>query len=189
MQKEVSNSSDRRSLYTKSLIKGSLLELLKTHSYTSISVTMLSEKAGIGRNTFYRHYNNTFEALVSSIDDALSEIFAVFRYLGIGSDGQLSSLLAPFCEYVLNSDRYRIVFTDSELTSIIIERLLAFNDRQFVNSITLVAPYTEHQAEALIRFQAAGCLDLCTRYAHASNEERHAILSALDTYAARLSSL
>ena len=185
MQKDLPTNSDRRTLYTKNLIKGSLLELLKTHSYTSISVTMLSEKAGIGRNTFYRHYNNTFEALVASIDDALSEIFAVFRYLGIGSEGQLYSLLAPFFEYVLNSDRYRIVFTDSELTSIIIERLIAFNDRQFVKSITRTTSYTDQQAEALVRFQAAGCLDLCNRYAHANIEDRNAILSALDSYTAR----
>lgn len=186
MQKDAASNSDRRSLYTKSLIKGSLLELLKTHSFTSISVTMLSETAGIGRNTFYRHYNNTFEALVASIDDALSEIFAVFLYLGIGSEGQLSSLLAPFCEYVLNSDRYRIVFTDSELTSIIIERLIAFNDRQFVTSTALKASCTQQQAEAIVRFQAAGCLDLCNRYAHAGNEEWSSILAVLDAYAARL---
>lgn len=182
MQKESAASADRRSLYTKSLIKGSLLELLKTHSFTSISVTMLSETAGIGRNTFYRHFSNTFDALVASIDDALSEIFAVFSYVGIGTDGQLKSLIAPFCEYVANSERYKIVFADSELASIIIERLIALDDRRFVRALMPQGPYTEKQAEALIRFQAAGCLELCNRYAHASAEEWATILSALDQY-------
>lgn len=185
MQKDQTGSADRRSLYTKNLIKGSLLELLKTHSFTSISVTMLSETAGIGRNTFYRHFGNTFEALVASIDDALTEIFAVFSYVGINSDGRFDGLMAPFCEYILSSDRYRIVFTDSELASIIIDRIIALENHRFTRALMSCDPFTESQAEALIRFQAAGCLELCNRFAHSKREDWQSALTALDSYANR----
>lgn len=186
MQKEQTGSADRRSLYTKNLIKGSLLELLKTHSFTSISVTMLSETAGIGRNTFYRHFGNTFEALVASIDDALAEIFAVFNYVGIDSDGRFDKMVAAFCEYILSSDRYRIVFTDSELASIIIDRIIALDSNRFARALMPHGPFTQSQAEALIRFQAAGCLELCNRFAHANREDWQSALAALDSYSTRV---
>ena len=156
---------DRRALYTQTLIKSSFLELLQTHSFTSISVTALAERAGIGRNTFYRHFNNTFEVLEAAIDDALSEIFTVFSFIGIGEEGNFKSYVAPFCEYVLNTKRYRLLFTDADLLSVVISRIIAY----FPNS-----------PEAGVRFYAAGMLEVCASYANASDEQKALAVSALE---------
>ena len=176
---EPERNVDSRSLYTKNLIKSSLIELLKTHSFTSVSVTALAEKAGIGRNTFYRHFSNTFEVLVASIDDALSEVFNIFSYLGIGTKGRLDSYIAPFCEYVLNTTRYKLLFTDSDLHSIIIDRILAFDNRIFVRTLES-SGFEQKQAEALVRLKIAGVLEICTTYINAKDEEKAAIVAALE---------
>lgn len=179
MAVETQRGADQRSLYTKSLIKGSFLELLKTHSFTSISVTMLSEKAGVGRNTFYRHFNNTFDVLEASIDDAISEMMAVFRFAGISPSESLSSYLVPFCEYIRGSERYLVVFTDEDLESVIIERFLAMDDRRFVRLLELSGKRSSRQAEAIARFQSAGLLETCRAYASLPDEEWADVLAAL----------
>ena len=163
---EGERGADRRALYTHTLIKSSFLELLQTHSFTSISVTALAEKAGIGRNTFYRHFNNTFEVLEAAIDDALSEIFTVFSLVGLGEAGSFKSYVAPFCEYVLNTRRYRLLFTDADLLSIVVGRIIA----RFPN-----------EPEALVRFYAAGMLEVCAAYANAPDEQKAQAISALET--------
>lgn len=182
MSTHADRAEDPRSLYTKSMIKGSLLELLKTHSYTSISVTMLSEKAGIGRNTFYRHFNNTFDVLEAAIDDALEEIFAVFKYLGLDASDQFGSYIVPICEYVKNSDRYKVVFTDTELSSLITERMLAMDDGRFITALQKSGSYSPSQAQAIARFQIAGLLETCTRYGSAKDEEWADIVAGLDSF-------
>lgn len=180
MADDVVRQSDRRTLYTKTLIKGALLELLKTRSFTSISVTMLSDTAGIGRNTFYRHFSNTFEALEAALDDAVDEMISVFRYIGIAPADQFSSYVVPFCQYIRSSERYRVVFTDEDLESLIIERILAFNSGAFVSKLVSERSFTEKQAEALIRFQAAGLLEICRTYRYSSDEEWAEILETLN---------
>lgn len=173
--------TDRRMLYTRSLIKSSLLELLKTHSFTSVSVTALAEQAGIGRNTFYRHFNNTFDVLEATIDDALNEIVTICGYLGIDSS-KLSNLVVPSCEFFRGSTRYKILFTDADLSSLIIDRISSFDERRFVKEIAAFRSCSLKEAEALARFQAAGILEVCSTYANVKDEEWDGIVSALDEF-------
>ena len=49
-------SGNRRTLYTKKVIKESLIELLKTREIHQVTVTDICKKADINRGTFYTHY-------------------------------------------------------------------------------------------------------------------------------------
>ena len=182
MGDNIVRAEDPRTLYTKSMIKSALLELLQTHSYTSISVTMLSERAGIGRNTFYRHFSNTFEALEAAIDDALKEIFAVFKFLGLDESDLLDSYIVPLCEYIKSSRRYKVVFTDTELSPIIIERMLLLDDRRFVRALQAAKALSERQAEAIVRFQVAGILETCNQYANAKDGDWAEIIAGIEKF-------
>ncbi len=55
-------NEDRRIRKTKSSIKSTLIELLRSKPLNNISVTELTSKADISRKTFYLHYNSIFEA-------------------------------------------------------------------------------------------------------------------------------
>ena len=55
------NITDRRILRTKKSIRQAFLSLLSEYSFEDITVSALSERAGINRKTFYLHYTSTRE--------------------------------------------------------------------------------------------------------------------------------
>lgn len=59
----------------KEYIQEALVELLKKQSIKDISITDLTEKAGIARSTFYRYYSSLDEV----IDDYILAIFSKMR--------------------------------------------------------------------------------------------------------------
>ena len=59
----------------KEYIQEALIELLNKKPIKEISITDLTEKAGIARSTFYRYYSSLDEV----IDDYILNIFAIMR--------------------------------------------------------------------------------------------------------------
>lgn len=66
---------DRRSKRTRLWLYEGLLELMKSKDYDDISITELTEKSGIARQSFYRIYDNKDDILLSKMDEIQSEIF------------------------------------------------------------------------------------------------------------------
>ena len=62
---------DRRSKYTRMIIKDTFLELLKEKSYDKINVSQICKNAEITRTTFYLHYSNLDEVFFETLDEAL----------------------------------------------------------------------------------------------------------------------
>jgi AcrR family transcriptional regulator len=60
---------------TKTALRNSLVELLKTRSILRISVKEICESANVGRSTFYAHYNDQYD-LFGQIED---EIFTYYN--------------------------------------------------------------------------------------------------------------
>lgn len=71
MEQTPSRKTDRRTLYTQTVIKEALLELLHEMSFDKVSIASLCRQAEITRPTFYLHYDNLMQVLDSLIDDAL----------------------------------------------------------------------------------------------------------------------
>lgn len=65
---------NRRTIYTKKLIKDSLIELLQTREIHQVTVTDICKKADINRGTFYTHYKDAFDLLQSLEDDLFNQI-------------------------------------------------------------------------------------------------------------------
>lgn len=68
-----SEKIDRRIKYTKMLLKDSLVELMREHTISKISVKMLCEKADINRSTFYAHYTDQFDLLSKLEQEVIAE--------------------------------------------------------------------------------------------------------------------
>ncbi len=66
---------DRRTKRTRSWLYESLLELMKSKDYADISITELTEKSDIARQSFYRIYASKDDILLSKMDEINSEIF------------------------------------------------------------------------------------------------------------------
>lgn len=59
---------------------GALDKLLKNKSLEDISVSELTKVAGISRMTFYRHYRNLIDILVTQVTETLSEFKQIMVY-------------------------------------------------------------------------------------------------------------
>lgn len=78
---------DKRSKRTRAWLLETLLELLETKDYSEISITELTEKSGIARQTFYRNYSSMDDILLSRMDEILDEYLSkVQKNLGTKND-------------------------------------------------------------------------------------------------------
>lgn len=65
---------NRRILYTKKVIKESLLDLLQDKKIHQITVTDICKTANINRGTFYTHYKDAYDLLKSMEDELFNQI-------------------------------------------------------------------------------------------------------------------
>ncbi len=65
-------ATDRRTKYTKSVIREALFDLMEDRPISKITVTDICRKADINRSTFYSYYEDVYE-LLSSIQNELFE--------------------------------------------------------------------------------------------------------------------
>ncbi len=103
--------TDRRILYTKMVLRESLLELMRGKPIGKITPTELCRHADINRNTFYAHYLSP-EALLSSIEDELYT--EINRSLTDSpSDGNVLSMLTEILEAIRkNGDLCKVLFSE-----------------------------------------------------------------------------
>ena len=123
---------DRRTIYTKNVIKDAMLELLVEGPFEKITVAALCRKAEIVRTTFYLHYDGLTDVLKELADDA---ILAAGE--GTGSDLENISRVAaemrrtddpeqlapymdllPVCQRVFDDPKYKVMFKDYMVSSL-----------------------------------------------------------------------
>jgi len=65
---------DRRSFRTQAILIHALLELIEKKHYDQISVQDIVQKANLGRSTFYTHYQNKDDLLLSGLEHQLEQL-------------------------------------------------------------------------------------------------------------------
>ena len=81
-------ATDRRTKYTKSVIRQALFDLLKEKPLNKITVTDICKMADINRSTFYSYYEDVY-ALLTQIHNELFENIVVT----LGNDNWFDDLL------------------------------------------------------------------------------------------------
>jgi AcrR family transcriptional regulator len=66
--------SDRRIQKTQSLLRGALVSLIADKPYDSIVVKEILDRANVGRSTFYMHFHDKDDLLVSGINEMLGPV-------------------------------------------------------------------------------------------------------------------
>lgn len=64
---------DKRTKRTRAWLLETLLELIEEKEYAEISITELTEKADVARQTFYRNYNSKDDILLTKLDEIRDE--------------------------------------------------------------------------------------------------------------------
>ena len=65
----MAKKTDRRVQRTQHLLRGALFSLIQEKGYEALSVQDIIDRANVGRATFYSHFDNKQDLLVSGIDD------------------------------------------------------------------------------------------------------------------------
>ncbi|MBR2667590.1 MAG: TetR/AcrR family transcriptional regulator [Oscillospiraceae bacterium] len=155
--------TDRRTVYTKALIKDTLLAMLEEMSFDRVTVAGLCRRAELNRSTFYLHYEDMPAVFEELLDDAMSGVTDLLAHLSLifrGEDCCAGS--TPFCLKIRN-EKYRVLFTDDALTGRILGKLAAQHRDGAVQSFTESSDLTPAQAEALFLFQISGCFAVARR--------------------------
>lgn len=71
MQKK--NKTDRRILRTKQALRKALMELVQEKGYDSLSVEEITQRADLGRATFYLHYKDKEDLLIDEFSELANE--------------------------------------------------------------------------------------------------------------------
>lgn len=138
--------TDRRTLYTRKVIKEALLELLNEKKFDKISVSQLCQQAEITRTTFYSHYNNISEVLDSLLDDALEIAFE-----HTSADAPL-----PVCQRLTELPEYRVLFLDETLSEYIIQKIYHYEKPFIIPELMQNSSLSEKEAELLFCFLLNG---------------------------------
>ncbi|HEY8942858.1 MAG TPA: TetR/AcrR family transcriptional regulator [Polyangiaceae bacterium] len=94
---------DPRSERTRRALRRVLFDLLFEQGWEAVNVRALCDRAGIGRSTFYLHFADKEDLLLSGFDELHRELRAV----AATEDGAPLAFVRPLIEHVRTHDRVR----------------------------------------------------------------------------------
>ena len=111
---------DRRVNRTRRLLREALMTLILEGGYDAVTVEQITNRADVGRTTFYLHYKDKEDLLVESIDSAINDLVLQISNLPVSSwaipydslasqETPRSPILLVFQHASDNADLYRII--------------------------------------------------------------------------------
>jgi len=123
---------DRRMKRTRQLLSGALIDLLVEKRYDAITVQHIIDRAGVGRSTFYSHYRDKEDLLVSSFEKALDS-FSTFMNVDRGTVQIPSSL--EFFKHAQENHRLFKALTRGRVIDLLFEKGQDFWSRKLEEQI------------------------------------------------------
>lgn len=115
-------TTDRRVRYTKMVLRESMLDLLKNKSLNQISITELCKAADVNRNTFYKHYNTTYEIIREMEDEIFNALMDSIKNMDNVNDIILAS-----CRTLERDKKMSvIIFSETDSSSLLSKALSSF---------------------------------------------------------------
>ncbi|MFN8372288.1 MAG: TetR/AcrR family transcriptional regulator [Anaerolineae bacterium] len=102
---------DRRPLRTRQLLRDALTSLILERGYDSITIQDITDKANLGRATFYLHYKDKEELLSKSLEEVFDDLKARIGEPSVEDflTGGSRAGLIIFEHVAANSDLYRVM--------------------------------------------------------------------------------
>lgn len=146
---------DRRTRYTRQVIRETLLSLMKEKSFCRVTVTELCKRAELNRGTFYLHYLDLDDVLDDILAEMLTDTTCVIDHV-LCEEHQCATY--PFCDRIRSSDQYQVVFLDDSVTDRLLKKLSDACKEQYITYLMSHSLLTFPEAEAIFFFQMNGCL-------------------------------
>jgi AcrR family transcriptional regulator len=104
MEKNVEIKENRKSRYTKMVIRESLMELMKAKSILSVSVKDICDLADISRSTFYDHYKDQYDLLKQIEDETLAYFEDILiKYKDKQTKKETNQMVEEMFTYIANN--------------------------------------------------------------------------------------
>ncbi|HCS75351.1 MAG TPA: TetR family transcriptional regulator [Clostridiales bacterium] len=158
--------TDRRVKYTKALLKEALVDLLKDHHISKISVTALCDEADVNRSTFYAHYTDQFDLLRQIEDEVINNLKI---YLEQYMDDRMpitEQNLKGILEYAkTNADLFVVLLGEN------VDHAFHNDLMELVELIPFQYNAVDSKKEYLLTFAITGCISVLYRWLVEGREE------------------
>ena len=181
MTEKKKRKTDRRTLYTRQVIKDAFLALKKKRDFNSITVSAVCKKAEISRGTFYLHYQNIRDVLDDILDEILPQTRELTTHVFLSQEKE-PCCLTPFCTFIRENDKYYCIFLDDSLSAYLVEKVLSRYQETTLQKLGKKALLSPRQLENLICFQFNGCFAVTKKNIRLGQEEWEQTQSCIDRF-------
>ncbi len=175
---------DRRTLYTRQVIKDTLLKILTLESFNKINVSKLCRAAEITRATFYLHYQDIYAVVDDILNEALGttdtadikarlqQLFNVQKEHGHATSEKIREIydLLPICQRISDRKEFRPLFLDSYLSTYILQYIIAKEKDHLLPFLQEYYQIDETLAKNIYYFTISGAYAINQRYNWEKNE-------------------
>lgn len=155
--------SDRRTRYTKQMIKQSLLDMLREMPIEQITVKALCEKAEINRATFYNHYE-TLTILLEEIEyESYKELTDLLNN-ALYDDENLANTLSTVLQFLKDNQNMREVFLSKTAAGRGLTRLLEEFHEKGIETIVLRSGISRQQAQWTLTYISSGTREVLRQW-------------------------
>lgn len=162
----------RKTLYTRRVLKESLLELLEMKPISKITVKELCNLADINRSTFYSHYKDVYDMVEQMEDHMVESVMKNINIKCITSEHQLEAFEAIFNELKNSKDELRLVYLNPES----MKCFDRFFDRVYEFSAMLLREHFSELDESQIKhvygFISRGCAQMVVSWIESGMKEK-----------------
>ena len=161
--------TDRRTIYTKNVIKDALLDALAEKSFEQITVTDVCRRAEVTRATYYIHYQSLTEVLDELLNDALQmadqdcqkqdeDALQIMSLLAEETADYLKEKesLLPVCHRVAQLPKYQVIFRDETISGYVVNRIYQCQRQRLAPVFMKKLHLTKKEAEMLTLFVITG---------------------------------
>ena len=160
---------DRRTIYTKNVIKDALLNALEEKPFEQITVTDVCRRAEVTRATYYIHYQSLTEVLDELLNDALQmadqdcqkqddDALQIMSLLAGETADHLKEKesLLPVCHRVAQLPKYQVIFHDETISGYVVNRIYQCQRQRLAPVFMKELNLTKKEAEMLTLFIITG---------------------------------
>lgn len=150
---------DRKTRYTRMVLKDSLMELMKEKPINKITIKELCENADINRTTFYAHYTDQYDLLRKIEDEALAWAKDAINILvGKTDKHETMKVLEGICQYFAENSKHLQVLMSEQGDIYFQKELFTLIYQQC--GINPLANHGEDKAELYFLFVVTGSVGL-----------------------------
>ncbi|HHB91026.1 MAG TPA: TetR/AcrR family transcriptional regulator [Anaerolineae bacterium] len=131
-------TADKRTLRTRTRLREALIDLLMAKDYESITIRDITQRAGVGYATFFRHYASKDDLLVDAFQESVAQLESLLQAMGTsGSPAEEGRLI--FEHVAAHHDLYR-VFLRGEGTQSLVDEALREGVKELVMTYARYTP-------------------------------------------------